>query len=445
MRHRTIFTSRTYAFLITSSPLNLFVLSVVCACSLVTSSTQAANDPLEETAIQTILNEGWKVGPAGLQTAKSAYSNLEPSSRANSDVNYSYCLALLKHHQYDEVAKLLQQKTKAEPQNLKAWRSLIWIHLLKKEYSASLLFLDKMIKQIPPTELQGDDEEEVLNEVRILGKLIAFLEGPVIEDVSKPLLKLEKEKLLKRLSGVRTAEFDANYQEVIQLYKTSTQSSEKEKEEAKQKQEVAKIEKQKEIELRKQQNRIQEQEIEEKRTRLNSEWVSQAQQLDIREAPLTQKISTLEAQLSVVRREIRSLTIELNVILELIEEEDNQRERDLLKRDYARLSRILSEHERDHQLILAEGNRLTAARAAIRNDRIAGQRRLQRDLASLDDQKNNLARAKKRLEIENTRNQRAVTGNTARVRVISSQKTSLRVYADFPLELERHEQLSKLP
>jgi hypothetical protein len=38
-----------------------------------------------------------------------------------------------------------------------------------------------------------------------------------------------------------------------------------------------------------------------------------------------------------------------------------------------------------------------------------------------------------------------VTGNTARVRVISSQKTSLRVYADFPLELERHEQLSKLP
>ncbi|PHR96487.1 MAG: hypothetical protein COA78_28750 [Blastopirellula sp.] len=409
------------------------------------SSAHAANDPAADSAIQSILTDGWKVGPVGLKSAQSTYSNLQATSRTNSDVNYSYCLALLKHHQYDDVANLLQQKTKTEPQNLKAWRSLIWIHLLKKEYNASLLFLDKMIKQIPPTELQGDDEEEVLKEIRFLGRLLAFLEGPVMNEVSKPLLKSVKDKLIKRLPGVRATEFETNFQEVTMLYKTSAESGVKEKEKAKQEQELAKIDKQKEIDLRKRQNAIQEQELEEKRTRLSSEWTAQAQTLDLQEAPLTRSITTLEARLAVVRREIRILITELNILSEEIEEEENRRERDQLQRAYARLSRILSEHERDLQLILSEGNRLTFVRTAIRNDRLSGQRKLQRDLGTINDQKNNLARANKRLDIEESRNQRAATGNTAKVRVLSSQITSLRAYADFPLEMERHELLAKLP
>ncbi|MFI4875095.1 MAG: hypothetical protein ACIALR_07150, partial [Blastopirellula sp. JB062] len=60
----------------------------------------------------------------------------------------------------------------------------------------------------------------------------------------------------------------------------------------------------------------------------------------------------------------------------------------------------------------------------------------------VQDWKANLARREKRTDLEEKRISRPAKGNTPRVRVMSAKALSLRTYADFPLELERHKLLT---
>ena len=397
--------------------------------------TATAADAEHDAVISQLLEEGWQIGPAGTDTIHQARPAVERMGDA--EVTYALGLALLKHHQYDDAAAAFESAVKTDPQHYRSWRGLIWVRSLQEKFDVALVQIQRLAKELPPTELADSDEERVLETVRLLGRLFAFYEGPRSGNVSASLVAKVKGELEPALVGARQQEFENNYQDVTTLFTASTSEKSDAKDDALQQEQMQKLRQQQNLEVRRKQIDADQQQATEQIERLRSDWMAEQQKFDAMEAPLNASIAQLEAQQRVIRSE---LTVLLEDIFRLSEEVRHTKDpvrRDRLEREIFRLERLVNQYERDLAMVQAEGRRLTQSRNVIRARRLQTQQRYEGEIKQNMDRKQDLERAKKRLAVEDRRNSRPATGNTAKVRVLSAKATSVRTYADFPLEVER--------
>jgi len=412
----------------------LFSAVIVLASSLTWSVGCVAAAEAQE-VIDGLLREGWQVGPDGMASARQGTA--EARQLQDADALYAAGLALLRHHQYDDAAEVFQAAIDVDPKHYRSWRALIWIRTLQEKFDAALVQVQRLAKQLPTSELTGQDETKVLETVRLLGRLFGFYEGPRSGDVSAALVTRARDAIRPALVGRRQTDFDNNYQDVATLFTSSTTEQQDAKDDAKLKEQMEKQNNQQQLEIRRKQIEVDQQQATDQVDKLRSEWTQEEQRFAQLETPLNVSISQLESQQSVIRRE---LAILIDDVFRLTEERRRTKDpvrRDRLDREIFRLERLINDYERDLALVQAEGRRLVSSRDVLRTRRLQTQQRFEAEIKQHVDRKQDLERAEKRLSLESRRNNRPATGNSAKVRVLSAKTSSIRTYYDFPLEVER--------
>ncbi|MEW4452235.1 hypothetical protein AB1L30_06060 [Bremerella sp. JC817] len=385
--------------------------------------------------IEELLRDGWQVGPDGIATVRQA-TNTAKGLR-DAEALYAAGLALLRHHQYDDAAATFQAAIEVDSKDYRSWRALIWVRTLQDKFDAALVQTQRLSKELPPAELVGDDEERVRETIRLLGRLFAFYEGPRAGDVSAALVQRSRDMIKPVLVGERAVEFENNYQDVATLFTTSTTQQQDAKDDAMQKEQLEKMQNQQQIEIRRTQIEVDQQQATDQIEQLRSQWMQEDQRLGQLLGPLEVSISQLEAQQRVIRRELSILFDDIFRLSEEKRETNDPVRKDRLDREIFRLERLVGDYERDLAQVQAEGRRLVSSRDVLQTRRLQTQQRFEAEIKQHADRKQDLERAEKRLTLESRRNNRAPTGNTAKVRVLNAKASSIRTYADFPLEVER--------
>ncbi|MEW4566065.1 hypothetical protein AB1K70_26345 [Bremerella sp. JC770] len=409
--------------------------AVALTGSLVGSAdTAVAADP--QAIIDELLRDGWQIGPDGMQEVRQGTQAARQSQDA--DAMYAAGLALLRHHQYDDAAAAFQASIDIDKKHFRSWRALLWVLTLQEKFSGALLRIEqRLAPELPTSELTGQDEEDVVEMIQALGRLIGFYEGPRSADITPMFVQRARQAIQPALIGKRQTEFDNNYQDVTTLFASTTTEQQDAKDDAKLKEQMEKQNNQQQIEIRRKQMEVDQQQATDQIDRLRSEWTQEEQRFAQLEAPLNVSISQLEAQQSVIRRELAILIDDVFRLTEERRRTNDPVRRDRLEREIFRLERLTSDYERDLALVQAEGRRLVSSRDVLRTRRLQTQQRYEAEIKQNVDRKQDLERAEKRLSLETRRNNRPATGNSAKVRVLSAKTSSIRTYYDFPLEVER--------
>ncbi|MBA2117789.1 hypothetical protein [Bremerella alba] len=389
-----------------------------------------------QAVIDELLRDGWQIGPDGMQKVRQG--SLAARQLQDADALYAAGLALLRHHQYDDAAASFQAAIDVDKKHFRSWRALIWVNTLQEKFEAALLRIhQRLAPELPTSELTGQDEEDVVDTIRALGRLIGFYEGPRSGDITPLFVKRARQAIQPALIGKRQTEFDNNYQDVTTLFTSSTTEQQDAKDDAKQKEQMEKQNNQQQLEIRRKQIEVDQQQASDQIDKLRSEWTQEEQRFAQLEAPLNVSISQLEAQQSVIRRELAILIDDVFRLNEERRRTNDPARKDRLDREIFRLERLVNDYERDLALVQAEGRRLVSSRDVLRTRRLQTQQRFEAEIKQHIDRKQDLERGEKRLSLETRRNNRPATGNSARVRVLSSKTSSIRTYYDFPLEVER--------
>ncbi|EAQ77770.1 hypothetical protein [Blastopirellula marina] len=417
--------------------------SIACGVGILLSILAiSTNAKAASSGVTQVLEEGWAIGPDSLATARQAHAAFVGSTADQAALDTAFGLVLIKHHKYEEATALFESLTTSREENQVAWRALIWLEVLQKKPELALMKVDHMTNSIPPDEADDESEEETRATARFLGRIFAYLDGPAEADVSQGVRKLVRRKVDRLMVGARAADFKTNYDEVLREFEKLTDKGDQARDQAVEDQTMAKEqEKQSLADLRKRLE-IDQAETQDRLDTLRSELTKELDEFNRMEAPLNDAISRLEVQLSIVRRELLNLTDDLNRLQADYDQTKDPRQRDRLRRDMARTENLLGQYERDNQVILGEGNRLTQRRDALRASRAEMTRRFESEIKETQDLKANLTRRERRTELDEKRIGRPATGNTPQVRVMSAKATSLRTYFDFPLELERYKLLT---
>lgn len=420
-------------------------LRLVLILLLVTSLTLPAVAAEAAAGVKEILEGGWAIGPDSLEKARKARAAFVGSAADRGALDAAFGLVLIKQHKYEEATTLFESLTTSHPDNQVAWRALIWLYALQKKSESALLKIDQMSDSIRPAEADDAIEDETRATARFLGRIFAYMDGPAESEVSRGVRKLVGEKIDRLMVGARAQEFQTNYDEVAAEFASMTDEGDQARDQAKEDQQMAKEQERQDLANLRERLEIDQAQAQEKMDALRSEFTKEQAAFNQMELPLSDAISRLELQLSVVRREILSLTDDLNRLQADIDQTEDPRRIEDLRREMARAEILLGQYQRDNQLILAEGSRLTQRRDAVRASRAEMTRRYETEIKETQDVKANLARREKRTDLEEKRISRPSKGNTPRVREMSAKATSLRTYADFPLELERHKLLTASP
>lgn len=402
---------------------------------LATASPGSSQADDSAALVQQLLKEGWQVGPDGMDIVRRA--KIAAGQLHDPDVYYACGLALLRHHQYDEAAESFAAAIEVDGKHYASWRGLIWVRTLQEKFDNALVHAMRLGKTLPTSELSGDQETDVVETIRLLGRLFGFYEGPRSGDVSSALVQRARDAIQPALIGKRQVEFDNNFQDVATLFTASTTQHQDAKDDALQKEQMLKLQNMQEIAIRRKQIEIDQQQATERIDQLRSEWAQEQQKFDQAEAPLNVSIGQLEAQQRVIRRELSLLVDDIFRLNEELGKTKDPTRRDRLQREIYRLERLVSDYERDLALVQAEGRRLTASRDVLRTRRLQTQQQFEAEIKQFNDRKQDLDRAEKRVDLEARRNNRPAVGNSTKVRVLSAKASSIRTYADFPLEVER--------
>ncbi|PQO45277.1 hypothetical protein [Blastopirellula marina] len=407
------------------------LLSIVGSGLLVDDALANGPDPL----VQDLLTDGWQVGPDGMDVVRRA--NVTAGERHDPDIYYVVGLAQLRHHQYDAAAEAFSAAIKLDRMHYRSWRGLIWVRTLQEKFDNALVQTIQLGKELPTSEAVGDEETKVLETVRLLGRLFGFYEGPRIGDVSGTLVQRARDAVTPALVGKRQAEFENNYQDVTTLFTASTTEHQDAKDDAIVKEQMEKLQTQQDLAMRRRQIDIDKQQATQRIDQLRSDWSVEVQKFDTLEAPLNNGIGQLESQQRVIRRELSLLVNDIFQLTAELEKTKDQGRRDRLQREIIRLERLVNDYERDLALVQAEGRRLTSSRNVLRTRRLQAQQQFEAEIKQHADRRKDLERAEKRLDLETRRNNRPATGNSTKVRVLNAKASSIRTYADFPLEVER--------
>lgn len=414
-------------------------------CWMVAASPASAQGTTTDHSerIKTILEVGWKPGPAALEQVRSHRAAVSAAKDAN--LQYAYGLVMLRNHQYEEALAQFDAMTQLAPDDHRGWRGAIWTSMLLSQSNESLLRVDRLRKRIPPAELPPDEEDQISQSIRLVAQLLAFLEGPRGGEVPDELLKRIQTQWQPLLVGKRAVTYEDAFDDVLSDYFDTLDKQTAAKEVAQAEGEAARDKMR--DDLIKQRRTLAQQmlEADQKIDQQRSAWLEKEQEFERLEAPLREAIGKLEIQQRVILNDIARANDEASRIryhMHQLDENSSFLGRYLIELN--RIERLLTSYRRDLSLIQVDGRRLVQQRDRIRLERLATQRKFEASIQVAIDRKGELNRMERRSAAEQKRTARPVSGNTAEVRALGMQTDSWRRYSDLSLEVEKFDLLSGL-
>lgn len=384
-----------------------------------------------------VLEEGW--GPS-IKSLTPAQEHFEAAEALGGDHRAKQALMLvnLKHRRYTTVDELAGKLLEEDPSLVAPRAARIWVQMLNKKYSAALVEMETLAKNLPenPTPAQ---EEQVTDTAQFLGRLVGYLEGPGGDVLGKNLAgdHVKKIEALLSTSGRREA-FAEGRKKVADLHAGVALDSEQLK--ADEKEAEAR---QKEIDrerIAREKSSVGEEKasIEELASKSTRETTEAVAEIDKQLAPLNAQFARLAAEGSRVQAQIGSLELDLGRALQLANDNrDDPNQQIIWLREADRIRIIQRNFQNQYANLNAEATRINSLRGALDNQRRTKIANYEADMKRLGKQATILSRTEKRINLDEKKVDKPVTGNTSRVQSSNAKAAALSSYADFPLEQEK--------
>jgi DNA repair exonuclease SbcCD ATPase subunit len=396
-------------------------------------------------AIARLLDVGWSNTP---QARADADLQLEVVLRAApSDVRAleASWLVLMQQRRFDEALKRIDEHLDKQPDDLAAIRAKAWVQTVLKNHAGAFLSLDRLSTLLTAHPATTDsDRADQAEAIAFLGRLIGYYGGPAADFVNQDERKALEKRLLDRLAESQRTLLEDARNSVLSKFVEITDESGNARDRAAA---TARAEKEKTLaELQTDKTRLdsREKELEERRTKLNSEYRAEMDELAKQDQPLVQQQSQLTGRANILNNDLANMTVQIGTLQQLAsQEKSGLRQQQLLAQANA-LSLVASRAEAD----LLGVNRLlrgvAGQRSALQTRRVQAQANTASQIERIDHELAELGKRERRNDNLEKRASRPVASSTGKVRALSAQATALSTYDAFPLEAAKARLLESL-
>jgi hypothetical protein len=396
-------------------------------------------------AIAKLLDVGWS---ATSQARADADLQLEEVRRvAGSDVRAleASWLVLMQQRRFDEALKRIDEHLAKEPADLAAWRAKAWLQTVLKNYAGAFLSAERLSTLLaahPPT---TDPERAEQNEaIGFLGRLIGYYGGPAADFVNQDERKALEKRLLDRLVESQRTMLEDARNSVLSRFVEMTDESANARDRAAA---TARAEQEKtlgELQADKQRLDSREKELEDRRTKLNSEYRAEMDEIAKQDQPLVQQQAQLTGRANLLNTDLINTSSRIGTLQQLSAQEKSPLRQQQYLADANALTLVASRMEAD----LLGVNRLirgvAGQRSALQSRRVQAQANTASQIERIDHELAELTKRERRNDSLEKRATRSVVPTTGKVRALSAQATALSTYDAFPLEAAKAKLLETL-
>lgn len=424
-----------------TSPNSLLLAVVIAITGATVGSDARADETLTE--VQGLFRVGWSTSFKNRAVADVQFEAVKRAAAGKLDAYYAYALVLIKQRRYPEAVRLLDELARTDAANVHYLRSKAWLDALTKNYSSSLLTLDRLGQRVAELEAASQAERRDLS--GFLGRMLGFLEGPAGSSSTESEVAAYKAKIIARLSLEEQRLLQDELRGILVRYQLMMADSDAAEQEAKDEAEEQRDRLLEDLERQREQMEARKKDLGPEREKLRDEAQAELQQLIKEERPLLQQLSQLEQQATIVRRELLLLTDEIIRLQSLADRDRDPIIRASFINEANRLSLLARRYDVDLLGLERRATSINMQRAEIRSRAQQAQQRYAAEFGQIDTELADIAKQERRSDFDERKEQRTrITGKTGATRAMVAKATALGTYEDFALEAEKQRVLDAL-
>jgi len=396
------------------------------------SSARAKDTSLKDQVAE-LLETGWQRSVKARAAAQKQYDQLRKIAPDDPRLPYAYALVQLRQLRYPEAARLLDEVLSQDKKNLTFWKVRAWLSVLTKEYDSALLEMQRLAELLPAEDALGDAETPYRQTAEFLGRLCAYLEGPVQASVDDRALDDCRQQILKRLTTTRKAAMEEGRKDLLQQFSGAVEETEKTSAEAKAT--AAKHRQQILGDLDRQQEELKTEATaaEARQAEVKKQLTYELEKIDTEQRRIVDTFRRLQYDAVALRRELATIDDRIVGLLDLAGREEDPLRKQRILDDAAHWRIMRHRPARALADVDARGTALNLQQAALVQQRREIEARWQREVGEVDKLRRSVDRirnAKDKVQSQ------PVRGNTGQVRDLKSRSVALTTYLPLPINLE---------
>ncbi len=401
------------------------------------SEVAAAADHQLPAAVAQFFETGWNPLTARERSLAVEFEQLRQLAPGDQRVAYAFALIELKNRHYAETARLLDDVLSADKDDLAARRAKVWLLMLTRRYPAALVEMELLAKSLPPPNAGGRDEDTRREMAAFLGRMFAFLEGPMSGAVVEHVLADSRERVTVRLNPQRRAVFDAANRELIRRFATLDLDRENRQEQAKDAEQRDLDRVHDGIDRERRQLADQRKILDARSDTLRADLKSDLAAIDAQLQSLDTRLARLETSANSLTSSIRGAQAQIVFLLFQADHSPDPNDQADLRSQAAQYQADAARNDVDLRAVRAEASAVNVRRSGLFADRriLLDQTRSQFD--SINRRTAEIAVSDRRLATDLKKVPADATGHTAKVRALVAQATALTTYENFPFDSER--------
>jgi hypothetical protein len=394
-----------------------------------------------ESAIRELLTVGWTSSPAANRETERLYRAAAP--RGNWQLDYAYALAKMRQWRYGEVVPLAERLAAEEHSELVGRQLLVWLHTLRKNYPVALMQMDRMAAALPSldADLAADAVEARRHfreeKVRFLGAVFGYLSGPQAGALSDFERESRLRRIVRRLSEEESAMFQEEMLRVIDEYHVRTDERDELVDRELREAERLRAERLAEIDALRRRVVEQLDALAEAERRAQRERDEQADRIRGEDAPLRERLITLDTEMAGVSRNLAILNVDILRFEDLLAIEPDPVIRAGLLVDLNRLSALAAGYARDLARLDVDAARVRSQRLTLANQLQQVETRYRQVLQQSRVRQEQFRQEIQRAEVEERRLLRERPRTSGQARALQMTKQAFSTYLPFPLEEEK--------
>jgi hypothetical protein len=408
----------------------------VLAGLAVPKNLAAADRRLADDVAQ-FLEEGWNASTARQETLAAEFEQLKHLAPGDGRIIYAFALVELKNRRYAEAGRLLAEVLAANKDDLAARRAQVWLLMLTKRYPAALVEMELLARSFPAGNAGGAEEQNCREFTAFLGRMIAFLEGPMAGAVVDHLLADARDRVTSQLNPQRRAVFDKANRALIRRFATLDLNRDAKQEDARAADQRNLDRVRGGIDRQRRQLADEQKTINTQADKLRADLKTDLTAIDAELQPLDARFAQLTASATSLGRHSRALQAQIGLTLFQADHTPDPGDQADLRSQAAQMQAELAAVYADLRALSAERADIDARRGTLIADRRSMLEQNRIRFASVNRRTAEIAVADRRLATDLKTLPSDATGNTARVRDLAARATALTTYEDFPFDSER--------
>jgi hypothetical protein len=401
----------------------------------------------ESEAIREILSVGWRASGAANREIDRLYRDTTPS--IDWRVDHAYALAKMRQWRYHEALPVAERLVEQPEAELAARQMLVWLHTVRKNYPLALVHMERMAALLPSEDGLGEDEAEARRrfreeKVRFLGCVYGYLSGPRAGALSDFERESRRRRILRHMTEAESRMFDDEMARVIDEYHVRTDERDELVDRELREAERRRAERIAEIEALRRLVVEQLEELAETEKRAQRERDDQSDRIRAEDAPLRDRLVTLETDIVGISRNLSILNLDILRIEDLLAVEPDPAIRAVLLVDLNRLTALAAGYSRDLARVDVEAARLRSQRLTLSNRLRQVEARYRQVLQRSRVQQEQFDKEIQRAEVDERRLLRERPRTSGQARALQTTKEAFSTYLPFPLEEEKQRLLESL-